>query len=48
MAIATKILDAFLAYYGSESNYLMSEGRIINEKDETESIFVRYLEDHDV
>jgi hypothetical protein len=37
--VASKILDAFLEEYGSESNYLLTEGRVITDKDETESIF---------
>lgn len=36
MPIATKILDAFLAEYGSESNYLLTEGRVITDQNETE------------
>jgi hypothetical protein len=36
MPIATKIMDAFLAEYGSESNYFLTEGRVITDKDETE------------
>lgn len=38
-------MDAFLEYYGTESNYLLTEGRIITDKDETESIFNHYLEE---
>ena len=29
MQIAKKILDAFLSHYGSESNYLLTEGKIL-------------------
>jgi hypothetical protein len=31
-----KIMDAFLDHYGSETNYLHTEGRVITDKDETE------------
>jgi len=48
MAIATKIMDAFLAEYGSETNYLLTEGRVITDRDETEEIFKRYLIDHNI
>jgi hypothetical protein len=48
MPVASKILDAFLAEYGSESNYLLTEGRVITDRDETESIFIKYLEDHNI
>lgn len=36
MPIATKIMDAFLLRFGSESNYFLTEGRVITDKDETE------------
>ena len=45
MPVATKILDAFLAEFGSETNYLSTEGRIISDVAETETIFKAYLED---
>jgi hypothetical protein len=45
MPIATKIMEAFLTEYGSESNYFLTEGRIITDRDETEGIFQKYLED---
>lgn len=45
MPVATKILDAFLAEFGSETNYLLTEGRIISDVIETEAIFKTYLED---
>ena len=48
MPIATKIMDAFLAEYGSESNYFLTEGRVITDHDETEEIFKRYLEELNV
>jgi hypothetical protein len=48
MPIATKIMDAFLAEYSSESNYFLTEGRVITDQDETEQIFKRYLEELDV
>jgi len=48
MPIATKIMEAFLAEFGTETNYLSTEGRIINDRDETESIFKNYLEELDV
>ena len=48
MAIATKIMDAFLAEYGSESNYLMTEGRVITDREETEEIFKAYLIAHNI
>ncbi len=48
MSIATKIMDAFLAEYGSESNYFLTEGRVITDQDETEAIFKQYLEDLNV
>ena len=38
-------MDAFLEHYGSESNYLKSEGRVITEREETEKIFMAYLEE---
>ena len=43
MPIATKILEAFLKEYGSETNYLMTEGRVITDREETEAIFKNYL-----
>lgn len=30
MQIAKKILDSFLTYFGSESNYLVTEGKILS------------------
>jgi len=36
LQIAVKIMDAFLTQYGSESNYLLTEGRVITDKEETE------------
>lgn len=48
LSVATKIIDAFLDVYGSESNYLMTEGRVITDKEETEAIFYDYLEKLDV
>lgn len=48
MSIATKIMDAFLTEYGSESNYFLTEGRVITDQDETEAIFMKYLEDLNV
>jgi hypothetical protein len=48
MPIATKIMDAFLAEYGSESNYFLTEGRLITDQEETEQIFKSYLEDLNV
>jgi hypothetical protein len=48
MSIATKIMDAFLAEYGSESNYFLTEGRVITDQDETEEIFKKYLEELNV
>lgn len=48
MEEAEKILDAFLAKYGSESNYLQSEGRVIHERGECEKIFKDYLEEHNL
>jgi len=44
MQIAKKILDAFLNYYQSESNYLATEGKILTQE-ETEKYFMDYLED---
>lgn len=44
MPIATKILDSFLATYGSETAYLESEGVCLNQE-ETERIFREYIED---
>jgi len=41
-------MDAFLAHYGSETNYLLTEGRVITDRDETESIFKSYLEELNV
>lgn len=38
-------MDAFLECYGSETNYLLTEGRLITEREETEKIFMAYLED---
>ena len=38
-------MEAFLEHYGSETNYLLTEGRIITEREETEKIFRAYLED---
>lgn len=48
LPIASKIMDAFLSHYGSETNYLLTEGRVITDQEETESIFKRYLEDLNV
>jgi hypothetical protein len=44
LPISIKIIDAFLKQYGSESNYLLTEGRVITDKDETEQIFNNYLD----
>jgi len=43
MLIAKKILDSFLNSYGSESNYLLTEGNILTQE-ETEKYFMDYLE----
>ena len=43
MLIAKKILDSFLNTYGSESNYLLTEGNILTQE-ETEKYFMDYLE----
>lgn len=43
MLIAKKILDSFLGAYGSESNYLLTEGNILTQE-ETEKYFMDYLE----
>jgi hypothetical protein len=43
MIIATRILDAFLQHYGSETEYLISEGKILTQE-ETEKYFMDYLE----
>jgi hypothetical protein len=43
MQIAKKILDSFLTTYGSESNYLLTEGNILTQE-ETEKYFMDYLE----
>ena len=48
MSIATKIMDAFLAEYGNESNYFLTEGRLITDQEETEQIFKNYLEELNV
>lgn len=32
-------MDAFLDHYKSETNYLLTEGRVITDKVETEEIF---------
>lgn len=48
LTVATNIMDAFLAEYGSETNYLHTEGRVITDRDETESIFKSYLEELNV
>ena len=48
LPIATKIMEAFLNNYGSESNYLLTEGRVITDMEETESIFKQYLEELNV
>ena len=45
MPIAQKILEAFLGCYGSESAYLLTEGRIITDQEETQQIFTKYLEE---
>ncbi len=44
MQIAKKILDSFLNYFGSESNYLLTEGNVLSQE-ETEKYFMDYLED---
>lgn len=46
MPIAVKILNKFLETYGSESNYLETEGRTITEKEEVEQIINNYLDEH--
>jgi hypothetical protein len=38
-------MEAFLKHYGSESNYFLTEGRVITSREETESIFRKYLQD---
>ena len=43
MQIAKNILDGFLQVYGSETNYLSTEGNIITQE-ETEKYFMDYLE----
>lgn len=43
MIIAKNILDSFLGFYGSESAYLMTEGKILT-IEETEKYFMDYLE----
>jgi len=48
LGIATKIMDAFLEFYGSESAYFATEGRIITDQEETEEIFNSYLEEHNI
>ena len=48
MTIATKIMDAFLGEYGSETNYLLTEGRVITDRTETEQIFEQYLIEHNI
>ena len=47
MQIAKKILDSFLACYGSETNYLLTEGKILT-LEETEKYFMDYLEELDI
>ena len=47
MLIAKKILDSFLAVYGSESAYLVNEGNILTQE-ETEKYFLDYLEELDI
>jgi hypothetical protein len=44
MQIAKKILDSFLKHYGSESAYLLTEGKVLTQE-ETEEYFMNYLED---
>lgn len=41
-------MDAFLQHYGSETEYLLTEGRVITDQDETEQIFKKYLEELNV
>ena len=41
-------MEAFLERYGSESNYLLTEGRIITDREETEQIFKDYLQELNV
>lgn len=48
LPFAQKIMEAFLAHYGSESAYLLTEGRVITDQDETEGIFKKYLEELNV
>ena len=43
MDIATKILESFIATYGTETGYLESEGDILSQE-ETESIIMQYLD----
>lgn len=38
MPIACNILDSFIAQFGSETNYLQSEGALVSQ-DDTEYIF---------
>ncbi len=43
MVIAKRILDSFLDHYKSETEYLMTEGKILTQE-ETENYFMTYLE----
>jgi hypothetical protein len=47
MGIATDILESFLKTYGTETQYLESEGEIISQE-ETERVIMEYLEAMDV
>lgn len=42
LGIAEKILDSFLATFGSESNYLESAGELVSQE-ETERVFMDYI-----
>jgi hypothetical protein len=47
MDIAIKILESFLADFGTETKYLESEGAIVSQED-TEKIVMEYLEKMDI
>lgn len=44
--VAIKIMNKFLEVYGSESAYFETEGRLITEKEEVETLINQYLDDH--
>jgi len=48
LPIAIKIMQAFIKQYGSETNYLLTEGRVITDKEEVEGIVNKYLMDHGI